>query len=339
MYRLRCKIKDMKNMIKIFFAFISLFLISCASSKVELPDYISDCQQYYDNGIYLSAVGEGKTKEEAKINAAVEISRYIQLVIASDVKIESVYSQVNGIDNSFENYSTVNTSKTNFNFTGLQYSEFYKGKKTYYVAAFIERSKAYNQINLETSILKNQFLQLYDSALKEDPLSAIKDFEKAKELSPLLIEKINLLMAVDFSKASDEYADCIKKVSTLEKNKNDCLKKSSIQIEKINNDFENIIYNQIEKSLKASGLSVSKTKASYKAEVFLDLNKTSEGEEGDQIFVASPSIEISVMYGEKNIFTFNTKVEQKTLAYTLEKLQRESLKKLSKKIESDFEVK
>ncbi|MCR5219013.1 LPP20 family lipoprotein [Treponema sp.] len=328
----------MKSIVKVFIGLTVFFLVSCSSAKVAVPDYISDCHEYYDNGMYLSAVGEGKTKEEARTNAAAEISRYIQLVINSDVKIETIYSESNGKLDSVENYSTVNVAKTNFTFTGLEYSEFFQPKKTYYVAAYIERSKAYNQVNLETGILKSQFLELYDNAAKEDPLSAYADYENAKKITPALIEKISVLMAINPSDASSDYADCIKKVSLLEKNKSDCLKKSTVQIAKIDGDFENIIYNQVESSLKEAGLSISKGKGTYRAEVILDLNKTAEGEPGDEIYVATPSVEISLMYGDESVYTFNTKTEQKTLAYTAEKLQRESLKKLAKKIASDFTI-
>ena len=322
----------MKN---ILYVLVSVVFVSCSSTKVSVPEYISDCHGFYDEGIYLSAVGEGKTLEEAKIAAAVEISRYIQTEIDSNVKIEMTYKDSDGKINSNENYSSVNSSKSNFVFTGLEYSESFKLKKIYYVAAYIEKAKAYNQVNVEAKILKNEFLELYTAAEKEDPLSAVSDFSKAKQFVPALIEKINILTAIDSGRAAEDYADCTKKMSLLETKKNESLKKSAVQIQKIDEDYENIIYSQVETSLKNVGLGVSKGSAAYKANVIVNLNKVTEGD--GELLVARPSAEIEILYKDETVYTLTVLVDEKTLAYGMDKLRRESLKKLAKKIAADFE--
>ncbi|MBB5218829.1 hypothetical protein HNP77_001198 [Treponema rectale] len=324
----------MKNIKSILSVLLSVVFVSCSSTKVPVPEYISDCHEYYDEGIYLSAVGEGKTLEEARIAAAVEISRYIQTEIDSNVKIEMFYKETDGKINLNESSSSVNSSKSNFIFTGLEYSEVYKPKKTYYIAAYIEKAKAYNQVNVETKILMNEFLELYSAAEKEDPLSAVSDFSKAKQFTPALIEKINILTAIDSGRAADEYAECTKKISLLETKKNESLKKSAVQIQKIDEDYENIIYSQVEASLKNAGLGVSKGAAAYKANVTVDLNKVTEGD--GELLVARPSAEIEILYKDETVYTITVSVDEKTLAYGMDKLRRESLKKLAKKIAADF---
>ena len=321
----------------VFFSLISVFLTACSSAKVEFPEYISDCRSFYDQGIYLSAAGEGKTKTQARENAVVELSRYLNTSISSNTTVQTRLSDTDGKLFSSESVSTVTSSKTDFSFTNLEYSDFFEADKTFYVAVYIEREKAYTQYNVEAKVLKNEFMEFWNTAENSDPLSSYSYYLKAQEVYPALLNKINVLTAISPGLTSQEYGDCLKKAASLEAKKKNAFAKSPLSILPVENDFENIILSQVESSLRKSGLMTTKGNTSaYKVSVYVDLNKTAEGEDDDVIFVAMPSVQITINYNDVSVFSFNTKVQEKTMAFTGEKLQRESLKKLAAKISQEF---
>ena len=316
-----------------------LVFAGCSSAKIEFPDYIADCSSVYDDETYLCAAGEGSTKEQAKINAAAEISRRLKTKITSTSKIETLITDTDGKTSVKETHTSTNLVQTEFEFTDLSYSEFFQSGKTFYVTAYIERKKAWEQYNVKVQLLRETFLGLCEQAEKTDPLSSLTYLAKAEFFVPELTEKINLLYAISPALTDKEYALCKKKIAGLEKSKTDAKKASVVFVEAVEGDYSSIIYTQITASLKQAGLTpVSSGEAAYTAKVSLNLNKTQEGPQDDAVFTALPSIKIEILFGGKTAAAFSTAVQEKTLAFTEEKLKRESLKKLAQKIESDFSL-
>ena len=59
--------------------------------------------------------------------------------------------------------------------------------------------------------------------------------------------------------------------------------------------------------------------------------------EFDKVQPLSKEDEIEILYKDETVYTLTVLVDEKTLAYGMDKLRRESLKKLAKKIAADFE--
>lgn len=315
----------------------SALFFSCSSTNTPAPEYITDSRSYFDEAIYLSATGEGSTKTQARENAAVELSRYLNTSISHQSTITTVLSDTDGKLSSSETLTNQTTTQTQFTFKGLNYTEYYQNNKTWYVTVYIERKAAYDQFNIETAVLKNEFLSLYDTAKNLDPLSSYPYFSKAQALSQKLLDRIYTLTAISPSLTEDEYASCLKKIASIETEKKNAVAGSTISILPIENDFESIIFTQVEASIRKAGFMTTKgITGKYLVTCQLNLNQTSEGDEGDELLVATPSIDLKITYGEKTVHSFTTKADKKTVAFTSEKLRRESLKKLAARISEEF---
>ena len=326
----------MKKLLQL--AVTALVFAGCSSAKIEFPDYIADCSSVYDEQTYLCAAGEGSTKEQAKINAAAEISRRLKTKITSVSKIETLITDTDGTSSVKETHTNVNLVQTDFEFSQLNYTDFFENKKTYFVTAYIERKTAWEQYDAKVQILKETFLGLCKNAAETDPLASLTYLSKAESLVPELTEKMNILRAISPALTDKEYALCKKKIAGLEKAKTDARKACVIFVDSIHDDYSSIIYTQTVSSLKQAGLTpVTSESAAYRAKVSLTLNCTREvGEDG--ILCALPSVTIEIIYKDKTAAAFSTAVQEKTLAFTEEKLKRESLKKLAQKIGSDFSL-
>jgi len=72
-----------------------LLLFCCVSAKVvkELPRWITEPASKYREALYLSAVGSGSSREEAKIDAISSLSNIFRVDVYSDRRIIKVYTE------------------------------------------------------------------------------------------------------------------------------------------------------------------------------------------------------------------------------------------------------
>jgi len=76
-------------------ALLIVLLFCCASAKVakELPRWITDPASKYNEALYLSAVGSGSSREEAKENALSSLSNIFRVDVYSDRRTIKVYTE------------------------------------------------------------------------------------------------------------------------------------------------------------------------------------------------------------------------------------------------------
>ena len=72
-----------------------LLLFCCASTKVvqELPGWVKKPTSKYREALYLSAVGSGGSREEAKRDAISSLSNIFRVDVYSDRRIIKVYTK------------------------------------------------------------------------------------------------------------------------------------------------------------------------------------------------------------------------------------------------------
>lgn len=336
---------SVKSSVQIFFSVISLLaaaffssgVSSCSSTKnINVPEYISNSREYFDEGEYLSATGEGSSKKEAQVAAAAELSRYIQTSITANTVVKSLIGEVDGKFYSSENVSTENKAESNFTFSGLEYTDFFESGKKYFVTVYIQRKKAFDQYNSKVEVLKNEFIQLYNQAEKSDPITAVPLYNQAEKYAGNLLNEINVLHSISSSLTDENYSECKNLISSIAAKKTSALKNSALHFNDVQGDCNNIIYNQVTSVFKSLGYSQKNGAASYVVDVKVQLNKGPETDEDDSPKTAMPSAEILITYNGEVVFEFNTVVLEKTIAYSEEKLKRESLKKLAAKIQSEL---
>jgi len=126
-----------------------LLLFCCASVKVvkELPGWIKEPTSKYREALYLSAVGSGSSREEAKIDAISSLSNIFRVDVYSDRRIIKVYTEkIKGEKIDVEqsmNLLTNSALKSENELINVREGETFFDDKTgtFYVLMFINRTE------------------------------------------------------------------------------------------------------------------------------------------------------------------------------------------------------
>lgn len=306
-----------------------LAFVSPVFATENIPTWMHDKNVVYSPSEYISAIGFGKSKKLAKENAISEISRYLKTEITATVQAESKADSYNGKTNysqKLEENVIISSSAT---LSGLEYTNPYysKKEKIWYYLAYINREAAWNQYLPKIENEKSVFYSFYDKALYEkEPIFKCKFYKMAEEPAE------NLLAALDYArllqpKNGELYAAERKTVtelpSLIESEKIKC----SVFLD-IKGDYGNIFASAISKILAENGfiISVDKNKSNYIATI--DVENNSIGENPLSII---PSIDFKLYGKYKAVYSLNDRLENKTVAYELEKAQKKAYPKLAEK--------
>jgi len=126
-----------------------LLLFCCASAVVtqELPRWITDPTSKYHEALYLSAVGSGSSREEAKREAMSSLSNIFRVEVYSDRRIIEVYTEKRkgekiDFDHSFNLLSNSALKSENELINVREGETFFDDKMgTFYVLLFINRAE------------------------------------------------------------------------------------------------------------------------------------------------------------------------------------------------------
>ena len=202
------------------------------------------------------------------------------------------------------------------------FTSFYvKKEKKWYCAAFINREQAWIQYRPAVEGAKSDFYAMKKNAEREaDPFSKAAACGAALRSGKKFLEKLEYARILNAQKEA-EYAPDRESVHEVPSRIAAEKAKCSLYLN-VKGDYGNIISSALTNTFSESGLSAAKSAgaANYNADVVVETNALGE----DPISVY-PSLEIKITSRDgKMVYSHQTKVSAKTVAYTLENAQKKS---------------
>ncbi len=319
-----------ENFRKVIFYFFAIFFAAnflFAKSSKE-PKWLKNCKTVFPNSEYISQLGSGKTQEEAKTDALEQLSQYFKTTVNSNLSSSiKAYSTENSNQKSSSLINNIEV-KSEVDFFALQFTESYylKKEKKYYIVTYIKRADAWNQYKPKVEAQKTEFYEFYNKAQNElDSFLKIGFLKNAKDSSDEFLKELEyarILNPKEEEKYSEDRKTISKILSLIEQEK----KKITIFVF-ISGDYANIIENALKKSFEKNGFLISKN-AKYKANA-----KVFANESGTDPICVFPSLELTISDNNENaVFSYETNIQERTVAYTLENAKRKAFPKLAEKI-------
>lgn len=323
-----------KGILSIIATCLAVFLFSCAQQP-PAPEWLVSANAVYPQSKYLCRVGDGASKEAAAADALAQLSRYISTSVKTQVvaKTEAV-SESGSKSEVNRRLKQTSTIDSQFEFSELNYTEYYKSAKVWYVAVYIEREKAWEQYRPKVATASDEFFAIYDHAAECDPFRAYIWYSNAVQEADTLRSRLSVADTIcsplTENAFSKEYA-ALKKLPALTAQS---LAGCTVYVS-AKGDEGGLVEAAVSDSLKEAGFSVARTASAcaYRADVTVEMNETKEGESGEApIYVGKPSAIIELNYYGTNLYTCFVDSAEKSLAFSQKKMQRDSLGKISAKI-------
>lgn len=304
------------------------------STILTYPDWYSDeegLEEVYPSSAYIREVGSGSTKQAAENNAVSYISRFLET--------EASYSSVSSLSATTTDGGTAIVETTDINtiitsgikLFGIQYSDsFYNEKeKEYYVVAYIDREKAWNQYEPELRMEKENFMAYYTKAEKEsDTFHKIKMMNEALDASKEFKEKLVFANILSKRLTEKNFGSDIKTLSNIPSMIKQELLTNPIFIS-VDDDFNGIIEGAVREVFTQKDFSVTAdvSSASYIAQVCVEYNRDFNGNR----VVLNPFMSLSLVGNSGSIYT--TGVESpRVVAPNEQAAKKTAVKDLSEEI-------
>lgn len=266
----------MKFMRKAVFSVIILTFCSIYSLFARVPDWYEHKDAVYPSDFYITAIGEGKTKEEAEIKAIALISIYLQTTTDICNSLIKNYNECEK-DDIYNLYKTTSINEksiitSNAEFFGVQFAQGFFTDGLYATLAFIDREGAFavyeQRIKNNSSIIKSLLL------IAEDYNNPIYGYEAAKLALSLADMNVQLLKMARLVKNVvgnyfDEDNNLIERVYTAY----EINKKNRIFYISVSNDYQGMIYRTVSNLLESYGYNISKVNGICKIPVEISVTK------------------------------------------------------------------
>lgn len=318
-----------KNEIFILLAFISSF---CFAKPSPEPEWFRNYKKVYPNLEYIAQRGSGKTAEDAKTDAASQLAWYFQSTVSANLSttMSSITSGTN-IEEETRVVDEVNVT-SEVEFIGLEFTEswYYKPEKKWYAVAYIKRDDAWVQYRPKIEAEKARFYGFYKKAEKEtDSFTKISLYRSAWKASGDFLEKLEYGRIINpkeeekYSQDRNVVSDLPSKIETEQKN-------LTLEVH-IYGDYANIIETAAKNAFSRNGF-VAGIKGNYVADVVVNSNPS-----GSDPVAIVPAVTVTIKNRNgKAIYSYETNLTEKTVAYTLENAQKKAFPKLAEKINQEI---
>ena len=317
--------------------FSNLFA-SCAStsaSSSNFPTWFPDYRTAFPDSRYIAQQGRADTEETAKTEAVAQIARYFKTSVNANLKT-SIQNVTSG-ENVSETTSIINDvdlmSKVELFAVETTAPYYFKKEKKWYSVAYIEREKAWNQYQPTVENAKSKFYAMKKNAENEsDPFLKAVSYAKALQSGKEFLEKLEYARILDPQKEA-AYSENRKAVSEIPALIASEQEKCTVYLS-VSGDYGNIISSSLTQTFSKNGFKLAKSadRANYTAYATVESNAS-----GSDPISIYPSLEVKITSKNgKTVFANQTKVEKKTISYTLENAQKKAFPILAE--ESDKSI-
>jgi len=279
--------------------FLSLFLISCSSSKEkviykELSYPLLYTTPQNSDDTYLYGVGEGENLEYATKDALIDISSKLSITISSNSKIykesivkyrEYIKKEISQNINSkieeltFLNYKIEKSEKIKFN--------------SFIVLVKVEKKKVIETLKNDTLLVITKFNNLEKISKNIDPLNKYIKYKKILEEFYFISNKIEILKNLDNTYDEKEILNTINKIiNTIEK------AKTNISFTLKNKTNNTTVVDKIKEEITKNGFQIYNTKeATYN----IDINNRENKKLSYEIYLLENNITVDIYFNKQII--------------------------------------
>ena len=319
---------------KVLIIFILSFVstVCFAKPKSVDPAWFTNYRTVFPNAQYLAQRGSGVTAEDAKTDAASQLARYFQSTVSANLSTTmSSITTGSSIQEETRVIDEVNVT-SEVEFIGLEFTEsyFYEAEKKWYAVAFIVREEAWFQYKPKIEGEKTKFYAFLKKAnAEEDSYTKISLYKSAWKVSEDFMEKLEYGRIIN-PKEEENYSADRTAIAELPAKIEAEQKKLTVHVN-LKGDYANIVETAIKSSLGKCGFVVG-ANGNYTADVVVSSNPV-----GENPLVIYPAVIVTVKNSRgKAIYSYETKLTDKTIAYTLENAQKKAFPKLAEKITQEI---
>lgn len=308
------------------------FSLFCFAKPAPEPEWFRNIRQVYPNSTYLAQRGSGDSAEKARTDAASQLARYFQTTVSAN--LSTTMSSITAGSSVLEETRVLDqvnvTSEVEF--IGLEFTEswYYKPEKKWYAVAYFDRNEAWIQFRprIEAERAKfNAYVKKAES--EEDPFTRISLYKSAWNASGDFIEKLEYGRIIN-SGEEEKYSADREAVSELP-SKIEKEKRNLTLAVKVSGDYGNIMETSIKTVFEKGGFIVGE-KGNYIADVIVSSNPN-----GENPVTILPAVIVSIKSSEgKAVFSYEAKLTEKTVAYSLENAQKKAFPQLAEKINQEI---
>ena len=319
----------MKKILILWLSFVSAV---CFAKPKSEPDWFKNYRTAFPNSEYLAQRGSGVTAEEAKTDAAAQLARYFQSTVSANLStIMSSITTGSSVQEETRVIDEVNVT-SEVEFIGLEFTEsyYYKPEKKWYAVAFMVREDAWVQYRPKIEAEKtkfNSFLKKAES--EEDSFTKLSLYKSAWKVSGDLMEKLEygrIINPKEEEKYSADRTEVAELLSKIEKEQ-----KNLTIVVNLKGDYGNIVETSIKTALEKGGFIVGEN-GNYTADVVVSSNPN-----GENPVTIMPAVTVSIKSSEGNaVFSYEAKLTEKTVAYSVENAQKKVFPKLAEKINEEI---
>ncbi len=320
---------------------ITLLFFSCTTTKVEIPDWVTNYHHSFPDDEYLVQRGIGKTTVESKNEALEAISYYLNSTVEGIRSSNFTQNEIieNGERSVSEQNITVRDSQisTSASLFGVQYTDpwYNKKEKVYYCVCYINRKDAWNNYEPQVRIEKDSFLSYYKKAEEAvSPIEKLKFYSYAIEQSKVFLEKVSYIQLFSEELTELTYSNELTIISSLKNTQKEIISKTPIYVN-VHNDVTNEVASCVENAFKNCGFNISSKKVDngYTAECNLYFLQNVS----DDIIVCNPSFELKLMNELKEDYSFL--IDAKTVkSYTDVQITKKAIKAICDEINNNLEL-
>ena len=319
----------MKKILILWLSFVSAV---CFAKPKSEPDWFKNYRTAFPNSEYLAQRGSGVTAEDAKTDAASQLARYFQSTVSANLSTTmSSITTGSSVQEETRVIDEVNVT-SEVEFIGLEFTEsyYYKPEKKWYAVAFMVREDAWIQYKPKIEAEKTKFYSFLKKAeSEEDSFTKISLYKKAWKVSIDFMEKLEygrIINPKEEEKYSVDRTEVSELLSKIEKEQ----KKLTIYVD-LKGDYGNIVETSIKTALEKGGFIVGEN-GNYTADVVVSSNPN-----GENPVTIMPAVIVSIKSSEgKAVFSYEAKLTEKTVAYSLENAQKKAFPKLAEIINQEI---
>lgn len=320
-----------------FIFYLLLFIsVSLFAKPSKAPAWVHDYKSMYPEKYFIVQRGRADTEEESKTDAVAQIARYFKTQVNANLTTSLL--SITQDDKIIEETKVVSNVEvmSQVELFLIEFTETYynKKEKKWYCVAFINRENAWNLYESQLKIAKSVFTNFYEKAESEkESFIQILLYQQTLQKGKDFLEKLEYGSLLNYAK-SKEYEDVKKQISIVPIKIQECIGKTSIKLD-ISGDYGDIFKNTVINIFSKMGFVVSKN-GLYILKVVVKPNST-----GSNPLSIQPSIDLSITNkNAKTLYSFNHKVQERTISYTLENAQKKAYpivaENLSKELKDTF---
>lgn len=313
--------------------FLFLLTVNCFAAKI--PAWYQNKEVAYPSDFYITAIGEGKTKEEAEIKAIASISLYFQTTTDVCNTLVKNYNEFEKGDiYKLTKYSSINEKSkitSNAEFFGVQFAQGFIVDGSYTTLAFIDREGAFSvyeqRIKNNTSIIESLLLTA------EDYNNPIFGFEAAKLAIPVAEMNTQLLkMARLTKKVSENYFE--KDDSYIQRvySAYEICKNNRVFYISVPNDYQGMVKRTISDLLEKQGYNVSSVNGI--CEIPVDITMTED--ETETAFFVYGGLVINVTTGTGEVIFSYSRNFPKKGGKTKDMAYKRAFQDIEKELKASF---